>query len=69
MQSQLLVNRTKRKRRKKRTEKELAPTGSERVKVINMKTGKKVRKNILFLTKELLCISTVQCGYRNGTLF
>lgn len=40
---QLLVNRTKRKRRKKRTEKEQAPTGSERVKVIDMKTGKKVR--------------------------
>lgn len=42
------MNRTKRKRRKKRTEKEQAPTGSERVKVIDMKTGKKVRGNILF---------------------
>ncbi|KAK2861058.1 hypothetical protein Q7C36_005224 [Tachysurus vachellii] len=39
---ELLVNRTKRKRRKKRTEKEQATTGSERVKVIDMKTGKKV---------------------------
>ncbi|KAM9500245.1 chromodomain-helicase-DNA-binding protein 8 isoform 1-T1 [Clarias gariepinus] len=40
---ELLVNRTKRKRRKKRTEKEPASTGSERVKVIDMKTGKKVQ--------------------------
>ncbi|KAF7706065.1 chromodomain-helicase-DNA-binding protein 8 isoform X1 [Silurus meridionalis] len=40
---ELLVNRTKRKRRKKRIENEQAPTGRERVKVIDMKTGKKVQ--------------------------
>ncbi|XP_072544368.1 chromodomain-helicase-DNA-binding protein 8 [Salminus brasiliensis] len=38
---ELLVNRTKRKRRKKRIEKEATLTGSERVKVIDMRTGKK----------------------------
>ncbi|XP_012690756.2 chromodomain-helicase-DNA-binding protein 8 isoform X2 [Clupea harengus] len=38
---ELLVNRTKRKRRRRRTEKTAPLTGSERVKVINMKTGKK----------------------------
>ncbi|XP_030629653.1 chromodomain-helicase-DNA-binding protein 8 [Chanos chanos] len=38
---ELLVNRTKRKRRRKRTEKGVALTGSERVKVIDMRTGKK----------------------------
>lgn len=37
---QLLVNRSKRKRRR-RTDKAL--TGSEKVKLINMRTGKKVR--------------------------
>lgn len=40
---QLLVNRTKRKRRRKKVEKGAALTGSERVKVIDMRTGKKVR--------------------------
>ncbi|KAF4089766.1 hypothetical protein AMELA_G00070590 [Ameiurus melas] len=45
---ELLVNRTKRKRRKKRTEKEQAPTGSERVMVIDMKTGKKVQYGGLY---------------------
>lgn len=49
------MNRTKRKRRKKRTEKEQAPTGSERVKVIDMKTGKKVRE-ILFLNQGIAII-------------
>ncbi|XP_035391960.1 chromodomain-helicase-DNA-binding protein 8 isoform X1 [Electrophorus electricus] len=38
---ELLVNRTKRKRRKKKTEKEGALTGGERVKVVDMRTGKK----------------------------
>ncbi len=42
---QLLVNRTKRKRRRKRVEKGAALTGSERVKVIDIRTGKKVREN------------------------
>ncbi|XP_067108594.1 chromodomain-helicase-DNA-binding protein 8 isoform X1 [Osmerus mordax] len=37
---ELLVNRNKRRRRRKRTEKAL--TGSEKVKIIDMKTGKKV---------------------------
>lgn len=42
---QLLVNRSKRKRRR-RADKPL--TGSEKVKIINMRTGKKVRhSNIL----------------------
>uniref|UniRef100_A0A8C2BS82 Chromodomain helicase DNA binding protein 8 n=1 Tax=Cyprinus carpio TaxID=7962 RepID=A0A8C2BS82_CYPCA len=43
---QLLVNRTKRKRRRKRVEKGAALTGSERVKVIDIRTGKKVREYI-----------------------
>lgn len=43
---QLLVNRTKRKRRRKRVEKGAALTGSERVKVIDIRTGKKVRELI-----------------------
>ncbi|XP_056334959.1 chromodomain-helicase-DNA-binding protein 8 isoform X2 [Danio aesculapii] len=38
---ELLVNRTKRKRRRKRVEKGAALTGSERVKVIDIRTGKK----------------------------
>ncbi|XP_017572567.1 chromodomain-helicase-DNA-binding protein 8 isoform X2 [Pygocentrus nattereri] len=38
---ELLVNRTKRKRRKKKIEKEAALTGNERIKVIDMRTGKK----------------------------
>ncbi|TRY56235.1 hypothetical protein DNTS_028552 [Danionella cerebrum] len=38
---ELLVNRTKRKRRKKRVEKGAALTGSERVKVVDIRTGKK----------------------------
>ncbi|XP_076828846.1 LOW QUALITY PROTEIN: chromodomain-helicase-DNA-binding protein 8 [Brachyhypopomus gauderio] len=38
---ELLVNRTKRKRRKKRAEKEGVLTGDERVKVVDMRTGKK----------------------------
>uniref|UniRef100_A0AAY4ARW9 Chromodomain-helicase-DNA-binding protein 8 n=1 Tax=Denticeps clupeoides TaxID=299321 RepID=A0AAY4ARW9_9TELE len=38
---ELLVNRTKRKRRRKRPEKGVPLDGSERVKVINMRTGKK----------------------------
>ncbi|XP_039510570.1 chromodomain-helicase-DNA-binding protein 8 isoform X1 [Pimephales promelas] len=38
---ELLVNRTKRKRRRKRIEKGAALTGSERVKVIDIRTGKK----------------------------
>uniref|UniRef100_A0A671LC50 Chromodomain-helicase-DNA-binding protein 8 n=1 Tax=Sinocyclocheilus anshuiensis TaxID=1608454 RepID=A0A671LC50_9TELE len=38
---ELLVNQTKRKRRRKRVEKGAALTGSERVKVIDIRTGKK----------------------------
>uniref|UniRef100_A0A672R4A9 Chromodomain-helicase-DNA-binding protein 8 n=1 Tax=Sinocyclocheilus grahami TaxID=75366 RepID=A0A672R4A9_SINGR len=38
---EVLVNRTKRKRRRKRVEKGAALTGSERVKVIDIRTGKK----------------------------
>lgn len=47
------MNRTKRKRRRKRVEKGAALTGSERVKVIDIRTGKKVRKDIwqFFITK------------------
>ena len=37
---QLLVNRSKRKRRRRRADKAL--TGSEKVKIIHMRTGKKV---------------------------
>lgn len=43
---QLLVNRSKRKRRR-RADKAL--TGSEKVKVINMRTGKKVRQPVMAL--------------------
>ncbi len=43
---QLLVNRTKRKRRRKRVEKGAALTGSERVKVMDIRTGKKVREEL-----------------------
>uniref|UniRef100_A0A6Q2YKY8 DNA helicase n=1 Tax=Esox lucius TaxID=8010 RepID=A0A6Q2YKY8_ESOLU len=39
---ELLVNRSKRKRRRKRTEKAAALSGSEKVKIIDMRTGKKV---------------------------
>ncbi|TSK82125.1 Chromodomain-helicase-DNA-binding protein 8 [Bagarius yarrelli] len=41
-----LVNRTKRKRSKKRTIKEQVPTGREIVKVVDMKTGKKVQYGV-----------------------
>lgn len=41
---QLMVNRTKRKRRRKKMEKGAALTGSERVKVKDLRTGKKVCK-------------------------
>lgn len=41
---QLMVNRTKRKRRRKKMEKGAALTGSERVKVKDLRTGKKVSK-------------------------
>lgn len=44
------MNRTKRKRRR-RTDKPL--TGSEKVKVINMRTGKKVRAGSFYRTKHL----------------
>ncbi|KAJ8011779.1 hypothetical protein DPEC_G00061800 [Dallia pectoralis] len=39
---ELLVNRSKRKRRRKRTEKAAALSGSETIKIIDMRTGKKV---------------------------
>lgn len=42
---QLLVNRSKRKRRRKADK---ALTGNEKVKLINMRTGKKVRHPIGF---------------------
>lgn len=52
---QLLVNRTKRKRRRKRVEKGAALTGSERVKVMDIRTGKKVREelNVTLKTKVM----------------
>lgn len=62
---QLLVNRTKRKRRR-RADKPL--TGSEKVKVINMRTGKKVGSGSFFRTNRLAglvlsrFVSLVQVG-------
>ena len=58
---QLLVNRSKRKRRRRRADKAL--TGSEKVKIIHMRTGKKVRadspsQRCLFLIKALI-LSTI----------
>lgn len=52
---QLLVNRSKRKRRR-RADKAL--TGSEKVKVINMRTGKKVKHAVnLYQTPDRLVLN------------
>lgn len=48
------MNRTKRKRRRKKVEIGAALTGSERVKVIDLRTGKKVRKAKIFAISAII---------------
>lgn len=55
---QLLVNRSKRKRRR-RADKAL--TGAEKVKVINMRTGKKVRRTVIGIICLICCLCVISC--------
>lgn len=55
---QLLENRSKRKRRR-RADKAL--TGSEKVKVINMRTGKKVRHTVSAIMPLICWLFVISC--------